>query len=76
MRVALDLRNEKINYKVREHSDAHIPAIIALGRQEVEAGTVSVRRLGQKGQQVLPAEDAIRALAAEALPPDLQVGTG
>ena len=76
MRVALDLRNEKINYKVREHSDAHIPAIIALGRQEVEAGTVSVRRLGQKGQQVLPAEDAIRALADEALPPDLQVGTG
>ncbi len=72
LRVALDMRNEKINYKVREHSDAHVPAIIAVGRQEVEAGTVSIRRLGQKGQRVVPAQEAIQTLAEEALPPDLR----
>ena len=72
LRVLLDTRNEKINYKVREHSDAHIPAIIAIGRQEVEAGTVSVRRLGEKGQKVVPVQEAIQALAMEALPPDMK----
>ncbi|MEM7190916.1 MAG: threonine--tRNA ligase, partial [Pseudomonadota bacterium] len=72
LRVKTDMRNEKINYKVREHSDAHIPAILALGRQEVEAGTVSVRRLGEKGQKVMPVDEAIAALAAEATPPDLR----
>src|SRR3546814_10819192 len=56
MRVEVDRRNEKINYKVREHSDAHVPVILALGRQEVENHTVSVRRLGEKGQRVLPLE--------------------
>ena len=72
LRVSMDTRNEKINYKVREHSDAHVPAILAVGRQEVEAGTVSVRRLGQKGQRVMPMQEAIDSLAAEALPPDLR----
>ncbi|MEM7190150.1 MAG: threonine--tRNA ligase [Pseudomonadota bacterium] len=72
LRAKTDMRNEKINYKVREHSDAHIPAILALGRQEVEAGTVSVRRLGEKGQKVMPVDEAIAALVAEATPPDLR----
>ena len=71
LRAEADKRNEKINYKVREHSNAHIPAILAVGRQEVEAGTVSVRRLGEKGQKVVPLDEAIAALADEALPPDL-----
>ena len=72
MRVEADKRNEKINYKVREHSTAHVPAILAVGRQEVEAGTVAVRRLGEQGQKVVPLDEAIAALAAEATPPDLR----
>jgi threonyl-tRNA synthetase len=72
LRAEIDARNEKINYKVREHSNAHIPAILAIGRQEVEAGTVSVRRLGQQGQQVVGVDEAIAALVAEATPPDLR----
>ena len=71
LRVALDTRNEKINYKVREHSAAHVPAILAVGRQEVGDGTVAVRRLGQQGQRVTPLDEAVAALAAEATPPDL-----
>jgi threonyl-tRNA synthetase len=71
LRVEMDVRNQKINYKVREHSNAHIPAILAVGRQEVEAGTVAVRRLGQQGQQVVGLDEAIAALVAEATPPDL-----
>jgi threonyl-tRNA synthetase len=72
LRAEIDARNEKINYKVREHSNAHIPAILAIGRQEVVAGTVSVRRLGQQGQQVVGVDEAIAALVAEATPPDLR----
>jgi threonyl-tRNA synthetase len=71
LRVVCDRRNEKINYKVREHSAAHIPAILAVGRQEVEAGTVAVRRLGHQGQRVMPLEEAAASLAQEALAPDL-----
>jgi threonyl-tRNA synthetase len=74
LRAEADKRNEKINYKVREHSSAHVPAILAVGRQEVEAGTVSVRRLGQQGQQVMPVAEAVAALAAEAVAPDLRAG--
>jgi threonyl-tRNA synthetase len=74
LRAEADTRNEKINYKVREHSSAHVPAILAVGRQEVEAGTVSVRRLGQQGQQVMPVAEAVAALAAEAVAPDLRAG--
>ncbi|MCI4663508.1 MAG: threonine--tRNA ligase [Neomegalonema sp.] len=72
LRVGLDTRNEKINYKVREHSDAKVPAILAIGRKEVEDRTVSVRRLGEQGQKVMPLEEAIAALTAEATPPDLR----
>jgi threonyl-tRNA synthetase len=60
-----DLRNEKISYKVREHSVAKIPVILAVGKREVEEGTVAIRRLGQKHQKVLPKADAIAALADE-----------
>ncbi len=60
-----DLRNEKISYKVREHSVAKIPAIIAVGKREVEERTVAVRRLGSKRQQVLALDEAVEALAAE-----------
>ncbi|MEM1382465.1 MAG: threonine--tRNA ligase [Pseudomonadota bacterium] len=71
LRVEADLRNEKINYKVREHSTQHVPAILAVGRQEVEGQTVAVRRLGQQGQRVQPLAETIAALTAEAAPPDL-----
>ncbi|MEM6487304.1 MAG: threonine--tRNA ligase [Pseudomonadota bacterium] len=71
LRAEADTRNEKINYKVREHSTARVPIILAVGRQEVEDGTVSMRRLGQQGQQSLLLGDAIRQIAGEALPPDL-----
>ena len=72
LRAEVDARNEKINYKVREHSTAHVPAILAVGRQEVDAGTVSVRRLGEQGQMVVALDEAINALAGEAMPPDLR----
>lgn len=65
LRVSVDLRNEKINFKVREHSLAKTPVIIAVGKREVDERTVSVRRLGQKGQRVLSLEDAIAAFVAE-----------
>ena len=66
LRTELDLRNEKINYKVREHSLQKIPVIIAVGKREVEERTVSIRRLGAKGQRVLSLEAALDALVAEA----------
>ena len=72
MRAEVDKRNEKINYKVREHSAAHVPAILAVGRKEVEEGTVSVRRLGEKHQKVMTLEEAIATLSQEALAPDLR----
>jgi len=71
LRAEADKRNEKINFKVREHSNGHVPAILAVGRQEVETGTVSVRRLGEQGQKVMSLDEAVAALAAEATPPDL-----
>ena len=70
LRVELDLRNEKINYKVREHSVAKVPVIFVVGRKEAEEQTVSIRRLGSNGQQVLPLDEAIKALSLECLPPD------
>jgi len=66
LRVDLDLRNEKINRKVREHSLAKTPAILAVGNREIDTRTVSIRRLGQKGQKVVSLEDAIVALSTEA----------
>lgn len=71
LRVDADLRNEKINYKVREHSLAKVPAIIALGAREAEQGTVSIRRIGSKVQTVMTLEEAIESFVQEALPPDL-----
>ena len=66
LRTEMDLRNEKINYKVREHSLMKTPVLIALGKREVEEGTVSIRRLGQKGQKVVSLAEAIRTLSEEA----------
>jgi threonyl-tRNA synthetase len=61
----VDLRNEKISYKVREHSVAKVPALIAVGQREVEERTIALRRLGSKKQQVLKLEDAVLALSEE-----------
>ena len=72
LRAEADLRNEKINYKVREHSLAKVPVILAVGNREVEERTVSVRRLGDKESRVLPLATVIADLAAEATPPDLR----
>ncbi|MFA7440736.1 MAG: threonine--tRNA ligase [Sphingomonadaceae bacterium] len=72
LRVETDLRNEKINYKVREHSVAKVPVLLVVGRREAEEGTVAMRRLGQERQQFLPIDEAIAALASEAVPPDLR----
>jgi threonyl-tRNA synthetase len=72
LRVEGDLRNEKINYKVREHSLAKVPALLVIGKKEAAERTVSIRRLGSEGQQVLPLEAALKALATEAVPPDVR----
>jgi threonyl-tRNA synthetase len=69
LRADMDLRNEKINYKVREHSVQKVPVILALGKREVDERTVSIRRLGNKGQRVLPLTAMIAELRAEATPP-------
>ena len=71
LRVEGDLRNEKINYKVREHSLAKIPVLLVLGRKEAAERTVSIRRLGHDGQQVMPLDAALAALAQEAVAPDV-----
>ncbi|WP_174297640.1 threonine--tRNA ligase, partial [Sphingomonas bacterium] len=71
LRVETDLRNEKINYKVREHSLAKVPNLLVVGKREAEEGTVAIRRLGSQGQEVLGLAAAIEALTAEATPPDL-----
>jgi threonyl-tRNA synthetase len=72
LRANADLRNEKINYKVREHSVAKVPAILVVGRREAEEGTVSIRRLGGKEQETASLDQAVRDLSAEATPPDLR----
>jgi threonyl-tRNA synthetase len=72
LRAEADLRNEKINYKVREHSLAKVPVILAVGMKEVGERTVSVRRLGEKESRVAPLDAAASELAAEATPPDLR----
>ncbi|MBO22681.1 MAG: hypothetical protein CMM26_09990 [Rhodospirillaceae bacterium] len=69
LRVEADLRNEKINYKVREHSHAHVPAIFVVGRREAEEGAVAVRRLGSTDQEVLALADAVGKLSSEAESP-------
>ncbi|MFQ6550427.1 threonine--tRNA ligase [Aestuariibius sp. 2305UL40-4] len=72
VRAEADIRNEKINYKVREHSVGKVPVILALGAREVEDRTVSLRRLGEKQSQVLPFDQVVTDLAGEATPPDLR----
>lgn len=73
LRAELDVRNEKINYKIRELSaDRKIPVIAVVGRREAEEGKLALRRLGSQGQQVLTVEDAIAALTDEATAPDLK----
>ncbi|HLH94963.1 MAG TPA: threonine--tRNA ligase [Xanthobacteraceae bacterium] len=72
LRVEGDLRNEKINYKVREHSLAKVPALLVVGRKEAAERTVSVRRFGKEEQQVMGLDAALAALAAEAVPPDVR----
>ncbi|HEY5379368.1 MAG TPA: threonine--tRNA ligase [Pseudolabrys sp.] len=72
LRAEGDLRNEKINYKVREHSLAKVPAMLVLGKNEAAGRTVSVRRLGQDKQEVMPLDAALKALADEAVPPDVK----
>ncbi|MBO9472447.1 threonine--tRNA ligase [Shimia sp. R10_1] len=67
-----DLRNEKINYKVREHSVGKVPVILAIGKKEVEERTVSTRRLGEKQSKVQALDEIVAQLAAEATPPDMQ----
>ena len=73
VRAEADIRNEKINYKVREHSVGKVPVILACGLREVEDRTVSVRRLGEKQTSVETLETVTNALSAEATPPDLIV---
>ncbi|WP_172887641.1 threonine--tRNA ligase [Variibacter gotjawalensis] len=72
LRVDLDLRNEKINYKVREHSLVKVPALLVVGKKEAADGTVSVRRLGSQASQTVSYAEALDALVAEATPPDLR----
>ena len=72
LRVEADLRNEKINYKVREHSVGKVPNILVVGMREAEEGKVALRRLGQKEQEFLTLDEAVAMLANEALPPDLK----
>ena len=72
LRVETDLRNEKVGYKVREHSLAKVPVIAVVGKREAEEGKVALRRLGSDRQQVLTLEEALAALTAEATPPDLR----
>src|SRR5262249_15779666 len=72
LRVEADLRNEKINYKVREHSLAKVPALLVVGKKEAAERTVSIRRLGKEGQQVMSLDAALAALADEAVPPDVR----
>ena len=69
LRVEADLRNEKISYKVREHSVTKVPVMLVVGKREAEEGTVAIRRLGGKAQEVLPLDAALAALGAEALSP-------
>jgi threonyl-tRNA synthetase len=72
LRADFDLRNEKINYKVREHSLAKVPVLLVVGKKEATERTVSIRRLGKESQVVLPLDAALKSLIDEATPPDLR----
>ena len=72
LRVEIDTRNEKIGYKIREHSTAKVPFILAVGGREAEAGTVALRRLGSDKQEIISLDEAMVMLADEAMAPDLR----
>jgi threonyl-tRNA synthetase len=73
IRVETDLRNEKINYKVREHSLAKVPLLLVVGKREAEEGTVALRRLGsEEHQKMMSLEEVTRMISDEAVPPDLR----
>ena len=72
LRVEIDTRNEKIGYKIREHSTAKVPFILAVGGREAEAGTVALRRLGSDKQEIISIDEAMSMLADEAMAPDLR----
>jgi threonyl-tRNA synthetase len=76
LRIETDLRNEKINYKVREHSLAKIPVLLVVGKKEAENRAVSIRRLGSPDQQVMALDAALAMLADEAVPPDVRRAKG
>ena len=71
IRAETDTRNEKINYKIREHSVAKVPVILTVGQNEMESGQVSLRRLGEKHASVQDLDAVVADLMAEARPPDL-----
>ena len=72
LRVETDLRNEKINYKVREHSLAKVPHLLVVGMREAEEGKIAIRTLGSDGQRIMTLDEAIAMLTAEATAPDLR----
>jgi len=72
IRAETDVRNEKINYKVREHSLAKVPNLLVVGRREADEGTVALRELGKEGQSLLSLDDVIARLAKEAQAPDMR----
>jgi len=74
IRVETDLRNEKINYKVREHSLAKVPHLLVVGKREAEEGTIALRTLGAEHQKVMPLGEALAMLTREATAPDLRLG--
>ncbi|KAF0232066.1 MAG: threonyl-tRNA [Beijerinckiaceae bacterium] len=76
LRARADVRNEKISYKVREHSLAKVPVIFAVGKREAEEKTVTIRRLGSQAQVTMPLAEALAALEAEAVPPDVKRAKG
>ena len=76
LRVESDLRNEKINYKVREHSLAKVPALLVVGKKEAAERTVSIRRLGSEGQRSCSLDEALKMLTDEAVPPDVKRAQG
>jgi threonyl-tRNA synthetase len=70
LRADDDLRNEKISYKVREHSLAKVPVIFVVGKREMEEGSVNIRRFGEREQMSMPFDEAVKVLKDEAAPPD------
>ncbi len=72
IRAEADIRNEKINYKVREHSMKKVPVILAVGQREVRDGTVTIRRLGEKQTKIASLEHVVAELSDEVMPPDIK----